>query len=58
MRRGLLGSSGTSVSRRSDASGRAASSSPTGIAFRVLSTERESFRAQTKAGHTVRYNLL
>lgn len=58
MRRGLLGSSGTSVSRRSDASSRAASSSPTGIAFRVLATKRESLRAQTKAGHAIRYNLL
>lgn len=58
MRCGLLGSCSTSVSRRSDTSGRATSSSPTGIAFRVLATERESFRAQTKAGHTVRYNLL
>lgn len=58
MRCGLLCSSGTSVSCRSDASSRAASSSPTGIAFRVFATERESFWAQTKAGHTVRYNLL
>lgn len=58
MRRGLLGSGGTSVGRRSDASRRTASSGPAGIAFRVLATEREPLRAQAKTGHTVRHNLL
>lgn len=53
MWRSLLSSGCTGVGRRGDASGRTTPSGPTGIALRVLATEREPFRAQAKTSHAI-----
>jgi len=58
MWRSLLRSGRASIGRRGDASGRTASSSPTGIALRVLATEGEPFWTQAKTSYAVRHVLL